>query len=188
MSDRKALALYHNKSLASSFSSFKNKRKNANFSKEAHSKKPKGAKGPLTSDKLARARKENLCFNCLGQHARKDCSQLCSNDPVTNKGKEKAVHTVQLFPLETSTKYSVVQVSHQTEVHECCLTATPWQPTFGPHELFQLHGTINRLRVHVLINDGSTHNFLNYTLVKKLRLPQVPSSHTYVVSIMNGSD
>ena len=34
ISDKKALALSHNKSSASSFSSFKNKRKNANFSKE----------------------------------------------------------------------------------------------------------------------------------------------------------
>lgn len=40
----------------------------------------------------------------------------------------------------------------------------------------------------MLVDDGSTHNFLNYTLVKKLRLPQVPSSHTYVVSVMNGRD
>ena len=40
----------------------------------------------------------------------------------------------------------------------------------------------------MLIDDSSNHNFLNYTLVKKLHLPQVPSSHTYVVSLMNGSD
>ena len=40
----------------------------------------------------------------------------------------------------------------------------------------------------MLIDDGSTHNFLNYTLVKNLCLPKVPSSHTYVVSLMNGSN
>ena len=140
----------HNKSSASNFSSFKNKRKNAPSSKEEQSKKPKGAKGPLTSDELARARKENLCFNCLGQHARKDCPQLCSYDSVMNKVKEKAVHMVQLLPLEASTKYSAVQVSHQTTMHECCLTAALWKPTFGPHELFRLHGTINGRRVRVL--------------------------------------
>ena len=38
------------------------------------------------------------------------------------------------------------------------------------------------------MDDGSTHNFLNYKLVKKLHLPQVPSSHTYTVSLMNGED
>ena len=37
-------------------------------------------------------------------------------------------------------------------------------------------------------DDGSTHNFLNYTLVKKLKLPQVKSSHTYTVSLMNGDN
>ena len=46
----------------------------------------------------------------------------------------------------------------------------------------------NKQRVCVLIDDNLAHNFLNYMLVKKLRLPQVPSSHTYVVSLMNGSD
>ena len=97
---------------------------------------PKRANGLLTSHKLSKAHKENLCFNCLGQHARKDCPQLHSNDLVTNKGKEKVVHMVQLLPLETSTKYLVVRASHQTEVHECFLIATPWHLTFGPHELF----------------------------------------------------
>ena len=48
--------------------------------------------------------------------------------------------------------------------------------------------TINGRPVCVLVDDGSTHDFLNYTLVKKLRLVQVSSSHKYVVSLMNGID
>ena len=40
----------------------------------------------------------------------------------------------------------------------------------------------------MLVDDGSTHNFLNYKLVKKLCLPQDPSTHSYVVSLMNGSN
>lgn len=40
----------------------------------------------------------------------------------------------------------------------------------------------------MLVDDRSTHNFLNYTLVKRLCLPQDPSIHSYVVSLMNGSD
>ena len=40
----------------------------------------------------------------------------------------------------------------------------------------------------MLIDDGSTHNFLNYKLIKKLQLPQVKSSHTHIVSLMNGED
>ena len=64
----------------------------------------------------------------------------------------------------------------------------PWENRVSPHELFKVHGTVNKRRVCVLIDDGSTHNFLNYTLVKKLKLPQVKSSHTYIVSLMNGDD
>ena len=78
----------------------------------------------------------------MGRHLWKDCPRA-HKDKDKEKGKEKAVHMMQLLPLETSTKYLAVQVSHQIEVHECCLMAAPWQPTLGPHELFQLHGMIN---------------------------------------------
>ena len=164
------------------------KRKIDTNSKEDVSKKPKGFRGPLSSDELARARRDKLCFQCLGSHERKDCPQLKDNTADKNKGKEKALHTVQLLPLEACSKYVAVEISHQAIEHDCCLTVSPWQPTLGPHELFRFHGTINGRRVRVLVDDGSTHNFLNYTLVKKLRLPQVPSSHKYVVSLMNGTD
>ena len=39
-----------------------------------------------------------------------------------------------------------------------------------------------------MVDDGASHNFLNYTLVKKLCLQQVPSKNQYVVSLMNGND
>ena len=88
----------------------------------------------------------------------------------------------QFLPLDACPKYLAMQVNQQAPKHDCSLTASPWQPTIGPYDLVRLHGTINERRVRVLIDDGSTHNFLNYTLVKKLRLPQDPSTHSYVVS------
>ena len=33
-----------------------------------------------------------------------------------------------------------------------------------------------------------TYNFLNYTLVEKLGLLEVPNSQTYMVSLINGTD
>ena len=39
-----------------------------------------------------------------------------------------------------------------------------------------------------MIDDGATHNFLNYGLVKKLKLTQSPSDHKYMVSLANGND
>ena len=68
------------------------------------------------------------------------------------------------------------------------VTAAMWQPAVGPHELFCMHGFINGHRIRILVDIGATHNFLNYKLVKKLHLPQSPSSHKYLVSMMHGDD
>ena len=90
--------------------------------------------------------------------------------------------------MDASPKYAVVEVSHTTVSHECCVTVAMWQPTVGPHKLFCMHGTINGQRIRILVDDGATHNFLNYKLVKKLHLAQTPSSYNYVVSMMHGDD
>lgn len=93
-------------------------------------------KGPLSSDELARVSRDKVCFQCLGSHERKDCPQFKGNVPDKNKGKEKVMHMVQLLLLEDCSKYSVVQVCHQAIEHECCLTVSPWQSTFGSNDLF----------------------------------------------------
>ena len=62
---------------------------------------------------------------------------------------------VQKLPLDASPKYSVVEVSHTAEMHECCLTASMWQETFGPHDLVYMHGSIYGHRVRILIDDGA---------------------------------
>lgn len=36
-------------------------------------KRPKGGCGPLTSEDFERAKKEKICFQCLGTHEKKDC-------------------------------------------------------------------------------------------------------------------
>ena len=59
-----------------------------------------------------------------------------------------------------------------------------WQQIFGPHELVRMHGAIKGHKVRVLINDGASHNFLNYKLVKNLKLLQPPSIHSYKVELM----
>ena len=133
------------------------------------------------------AKKEKLCYHCLGSdHEKKNCPQLPRKNK--DKNKEKAAHMVQKLPLDASPKYSAVEVSHTAEMHECCLTASMWQETFGPHDLVRMHGSIYGHRVRILIDDGATHNFLNYKLVKKLKLPETKSSHRYVVSTVMGDD
>ena len=63
-----------------------------------------------------------------------------------------------------------------------------WQPTFGPNELFRMYGTINGHKVCILVDDGATHNFLNYKLVKKMKLTLTPCSHKYIVEQMTRHD
>ena len=162
------------------------KRKFANNSVES-AKKAKGSSGPLSSQEYERAKKEKLCYVCLSKdHEKKNCPQLPQKNK--NKGKEKAAHMVQKLPLDASPKYSAVEVSHTAELHECCLTASMWQETFRSHDLVRMHGSIYGHQVRILIDDGTTHNFLNYKLVKKLKLAETKSSHRYVVSTIQGDD
>ena len=64
------------------------------------------------------------------------------------------------------------------------------QPSIGgSHDLVRLHGLLGDRRVSIMIDDGATHNFLNYALVKRLKLPQTKSDHhEYVVHLANGQD
>ena len=63
-----------------------------------------------------------------------------------------------------------------------------WLPHFGPHDLVHMHGTINGCKFWDMVDDGATHKFLNYDLVKKLQLPQEASNNWYIVSLANGHD
>lgn len=97
------------------------------------------------------------------------------------------MHTVQWLTLTASPKYLAVEV-HDEENHECCVSASMCQPTFGPYGLHRMQGTINKKRVCILVYDGAMHNFLKYKLIKNLKLLEVPSTHKYVVEQMIGSD
>ena len=72
--------------------------------------------------------------------------------------------------------------------HECHLTSSMWQPTFGPHDLVRMHGSINGHKVLILIDNGALHNFLNYKLFMKLKLQQTKSNHVYKVEMIFAHD
>ena len=59
--------------------------------------KHKGGRGPLTREDFERAKNKRLCFHCLGTHEKKDCPQLRHKDAKKGKGKEKALHMVQVM-------------------------------------------------------------------------------------------
>ena len=99
-------------------------------------KKTKSTSRPLSKEDLEYGKKENLCFLWMGDHTKKDCHTLKKARP----SKDKQVHTVQVFPLDISSQYSQVEVSHMDTIHECHLTSSMWQPTFGLHDLVRMHG------------------------------------------------
>ena len=72
-------------------------------------------------------------------------------------------------------------------MHECHLTSSMWQPKFGLHDLVHMHGSINGHKVRILIDDGSLHNFLNYNLVKKIKILQTKSNHVYKVEMITAT-
>ena len=51
-----------------------------------------------------------------------------------------------------------------------------------------MHGTILGHKARILVDNGATHNFLNYKLVKRLKLQQNPSTHRYMVSTIQGDN
>ena len=141
----------------------------------------------MSLQEYERAKKEKLCYNCLSkEHEKKNGPQLSLKNK--DKGTEKATHMVQKLPLDASLKYFALEVLHTVEMHECFLTISMWQETFGPHDLVHMHGSIYGHKVRILIDDGATHNFLNCKLVKKLKLAETKSSHCYVVSTIKGDD
>ena len=111
----------------------------------------------LSKEDFERAKKENLFFLCMGDHPKKYCLTLKKAEP----SKYKQVHTMQVFPLELSSQYSQVEVSHMDLIHECHLESSMWQTTFGLHDLVRMHWSINSHKVRMLIDDGALHNFLN---------------------------
>ena len=89
-----------------------------------------------------------------------------------------------MLPLKSSMRYSKVEALHIDVDHKCSITPSMWKQAFGSYELIRMHGTIKGHKVHVLVHDNAPHNFLNYELVKKLKLLQTPSSHSNKVKMI----
>ncbi|MCO5567102.1 hypothetical protein L7F22_020787 [Adiantum nelumboides] len=81
-----------------------------------------------------------------------------------------------------------VTVCRCDERHACSVTLVMWQPIVGLHETVRMYGIIGGHRVTVFIDDGANRNFLNYSLVKKLKLVETESDHEYTVGLANGYD
>ena len=128
----------------------------------------------MTLQELERAKKENLCFVYLGSgYDKKSCPNKGTSHKHNVKKNDKQVHNIQVLPLDASKKFKEVEVCHSDATHACCVTSSMWILAVGPYDLVRMHGFINGHKVWIMVDDGATHNFLNYKLVKKLKLPQL---------------
>ena len=98
-------------------------KKKCKFNNDTHTKgnKPKSTSRPLSKEDYERAQRKNLCFMCLGNHNKKNCPKLTK----ARHSQSKQVHMVQVLPLELSSRYSSVEVSHMDVKHECQLSLHP---------------------------------------------------------------
>ena len=72
-----------------------NKKHKNNNDTTMHGKKTKSTSRLLSKEDFKRAKKENLCFLCMGNHSKRDYPKLKKERPQ----KDKEVHMVQVLPL-----------------------------------------------------------------------------------------
>ena len=149
------------------------------------SKSNSGSKGKFLSRKdYEKAKKDKLCFHCMDpNHDKANCPLLKSFEGDKSSAEAKTsrqAHLVQKLSLSPdSDEFTEITVSHTHMSHSYNVTKAMWTPTFGPHDLVRMLGTINGRKVRIMIDDGATHNFLNYNLVKKLNIKETKSAHKY---------
>ncbi|KAJ9542329.1 hypothetical protein OSB04_028835 [Centaurea solstitialis] len=115
-----------------------------------------------------------LCFNCDNKWAKGD---KCP-------GKFMQMMAYEEEPLDTGPSDVTVETEDSIETGDLsCLYSLVGH---GSPRSLQLWGTISSTEVHVLIDNGSTHNFVQPSLVEKLKLPITPTK-PFHVSIGSGA-
>ncbi|MCO5583444.1 hypothetical protein L7F22_037355 [Adiantum nelumboides] len=89
---------------------------------------------------------------------------------------------------EISGNSDVVQVEIHHLAHSSCTSCPFSTKVFDKHDLFRFPGKINGHDVAVLLDNGSSHNFVDAKLVQKLSLRTPDSDHEYRMKMARGVD
>ncbi|MCO5558630.1 hypothetical protein L7F22_012216 [Adiantum nelumboides] len=124
--------------------------------------------------------KKGACFEC-GQtgHQIKDC-------PKKKTKKPQARPSVQIHKISGNSNVIQVEIHHLA--HSSCTDCTFSTKVFDKHDLLRFPEKINGHDVTVLLDNGSSHNFVDAKLVQKLNLQTQPSDHEYRVKMARGED
>ncbi|MCO5561529.1 hypothetical protein L7F22_015149 [Adiantum nelumboides] len=144
---------------------------------DAVAKEKKKAKNASVVDEV----KKGACFGC-GQtgHQIKDCPKKKKTQ------KPQGRPSVQIHKISGNS--DVVQVEIHHLAHSSCTNCTFSTKVFGKHDLLHFPGKINGHEVTVLLDNGSSHNFVDAKLVQKLSLRTRDSDHEYRVKMARGVD
>ncbi|MCO5612485.1 hypothetical protein L7F22_066753 [Adiantum nelumboides] len=72
--------------------------------------------------------------------------------------------------------------------HSSCIDCSFSTKVFDKHDLLRFPGKINGHDVSILLDNGSSHNFVDAKLVQMLHLPTRDSDHEYRVKMARGED
>ncbi|MCO5603723.1 hypothetical protein L7F22_057874 [Adiantum nelumboides] len=129
---------------------------------------------------IADAVKKGACFSCGQQgHQMKDC-------PSRKTKKPQGRPSVQIHEISGNSDFLSVQVHHLA--HSPCTDCSFRTKVFDKHDLLRFPGKINGHDVTILLDNGSSHNFVDAKLVQMLHLPTRDSDHEYRVKMARGED
>ncbi|BBH02927.1 transposable element gene [Prunus dulcis] len=132
----------------------------------------------LTPEEIQYKRQNNLCFYCDEKFVRgHKCARkqiLLLDMGYNSSEEEEIVHELQ-------------QIEQVAEVNACCITACALYGTPAPLAIktMKLTAVIKNCPVVVLLDSGSSHNFINIGMVKKLGW-KLDQSHICDVMIADG--
>ncbi|KAH9763048.1 hypothetical protein KPL70_001041 [Citrus sinensis] len=131
----------------------------------------------LSWDEMQKRRTQGLCFNCnekfTPRHKCQGPQLLLLECPSSNQTKEYEMEDRELQRAETPED----QVEPEISLH----ALTGWTSP----QTMRVTATIGSQHVMVLIDSGSTHNFLSERVARLIRLPVIPTK-SFAVRVANG--
>lgn len=134
----------------------------------------------LTQEEMNSRREQGLCFNCderftAGHRCKGSIFLLCADDDIETPPAD--VLNVD-DPIPSPTSVTEPSIDAQLSLHAMSGSAS--------HETFRIIGMMAKRQVSILVDGGSTHNFVQDRVAKFLGLPSSPVDSPLKVLVGSG--